>query len=83
MRHTGMIRRMVAVLVLAAAAAAVQAPLAAQQRRVTINQVRITDARIQQLERQYRGRILDGDYWHDGRVGVLWIDRADRWRASC
>ena len=70
MRHTGMIRRMVAVLVLAAAAAAVQAPLAAQQRRVTINQVRITDARIQQLERQYRGRILDGDYWHDGRVGA-------------
>lgn len=42
----------------------------AQQRRVTINRVRISDAQLAQLERQYRVRILDGDYWYDARVGA-------------
>lgn len=60
----------------AALALALLAPLAAadradaQQRRVTINQVRISDAQLGQLERQYRVRIVDGDYWYDRRVGA-------------
>lgn len=57
-------------LILLAAAALTAGPAGAQQRRVTINQVRIGDSELQQLERQYRVRILDGDYWYDGRVGA-------------
>jgi hypothetical protein len=63
------IRRIVPLVALAAAAL-LPGNAEAQQRRVTINQVRVTDAQIEQLERQYRVRILDGDYWYDGRVGA-------------
>lgn len=43
---------------------------AAQERRVTINRVRIGEAQLRQIERQYRVRIADGDYWYDGRAGA-------------
>jgi hypothetical protein len=43
----------------------------AQARRVTINRVALSDAEVATLERQYRVRVLDGEYWYDARAG-LW-----------
>ena len=42
----------------------------AQTRRVLINSVRLPDAQVQGLERQYRISLADGDYWYDKRSGA-------------
>lgn len=47
------------------------ASLHAQQRSVIINSVRLSDATVQQLERQYQVPIRDGDYWYD-RTSGMW-----------
>ena len=41
----------------------------AQTRRVLVNSVRLPDAHIQSMERQYRISLADGDYWYDTRSG--------------
>ena len=44
--------------------------VAAQSRRVLINAVRLPDAEVQGLERQYRVSLPDGDYWYDRSSGA-------------
>lgn len=51
-------------IVLTAAAARAQA------RNVVINDVRIPDSRLATMERQYRTRIPDGQYWYDKMSGA-------------
>ena len=50
-----------------------QAPAAAtasSQRRVVINDTRLTDATLQQIENAYRIRIPDAEYWYDRVLGA-------------
>jgi hypothetical protein len=42
----------------------------AQSRSVTINQVRLPDQTVLQLEQRYRVPIRDGNYWYDKRSGA-------------
>jgi hypothetical protein len=42
----------------------------AQTRRVLVNSVRLPDAEVQGLERQYRISLADGDYWYDKSSGA-------------
>src|SRR5262249_2119656 len=55
----------VAVVVLVATEAA-----HAQTRKVIVNGVRLSDGQVGALQYQYGVRILDGDYWYDGRTGA-------------
>jgi hypothetical protein len=57
-------------LLLAAGAMLVSSPSDAQTRRVVINAVRLSDAEVQGLERQYRVTLVDGDYWYDRHSGA-------------
>lgn len=42
----------------------------AQTRRVVINAVRLPNTQVQDIERQYRISLADGDYWYDRRSGA-------------
>ncbi len=44
---------------------------ASKSRQVFINQAKLSDAEVQQYERQFRVRIVDGSYWYD-RVSGAW-----------
>lgn len=41
-----------------------------QTRRIVINAVRLPDAEVQSLERQYRISLVDGEYWYDKMSGA-------------
>jgi hypothetical protein len=49
--------------------------VSAQGRRVVVNAVRLPDAEVQGLERQYRISLADGDYWYDKRSGAWGMRR--------
>ena len=59
-----------AALVLAAAPATAQTRTATGERSVVVNGVPLAAARIAELERRYRVRLLDGRYWYDTKSGA-------------
>jgi hypothetical protein len=57
-------------MVLSSAVQAQSIPPEIRSDNVTINAVRLTDARVSALEQQYRMHIPDGDYWYDSISGA-------------
>ena len=55
----------------------------AQTRRVVVNAVRLPDAQVQGLERQYRISLADGDYWYDQSSGAWGVSGGRPWDSRC
>jgi hypothetical protein len=50
------------------------APGAATERSVYINRVKLESEFVQQMERQYQTRIVDGRYWYDVKCGAWGLE---------
>ena len=50
------------------------APLAAQQRAVVVNRVRLTDQQVREVETRWSVQVRDGRYWYDGVSGAWGMD---------
>ncbi len=61
-------------VVAAICAALITVPVAAQQRAVVVNRVRLSDQQVQAFERQWRLQVRDGNYWYDKVSGAWGMD---------
>jgi hypothetical protein len=48
--------------------------LAAQQRQVVVNRVRISDRDLQQFEQRWNTRVQNGNYWYDRLTGAWGLE---------
>jgi hypothetical protein len=57
--------------IVAALLVLISLPLAAQQRAVVVNRVRLTEAEVRGFEQRWKVQVRDGTYWYD-RVSGAW-----------
>ena len=55
-------------------AALLATPLAAQQRAVVVNRVRLPDQQVRDLETRWSVQVRDGRYWYDAVSGAWGMD---------